>query len=166
MYYVICKIRGWLKNNDRDRYWTSEARFKRQTFHAPNLTLMRYCKFFVSFQGWIQHDLVGGCSASSSAKLCRSCVPPAHQLASLLQSLAWLLYLNCNCCSQFAYHHVLLKLLYLILSLIILSLSWKIAPPLARTRGVTLETSFVFKICAGLLESLWYLKQYIYIYIE
>jgi hypothetical protein len=129
MYYVICKIRGWLKNNDRDRYWTSDARFKRRTFHAPNLTLMRYCKFFVSFQGWIQHDLVGGCSASSSAKLCRSCVPPAHQLASLLQSLAWLLYLNCNCCSQFAYHHELLKLLYLILSLIILSLSWKIAPP-------------------------------------
>jgi hypothetical protein len=31
-------------------------------------------------------------------------VPPAHQLASLLQSLAWLLYLNCNCCSQFTYH--------------------------------------------------------------
>jgi hypothetical protein len=44
-------------------------------------------------QGWIQHDLVGGgggggCSASSGAELCRSCVPPAHQLASLLQSLA------------------------------------------------------------------------------
>jgi hypothetical protein len=35
-----------------------------------------------------------------------SCVLPAHQLASLLQSLAWLQYLNCNCCSQFAYHHV------------------------------------------------------------
>ena len=43
-----------------------------------------------SAQGWIQHDLVGGggCSASSGAELCRSCVPPAHQLASLLQSLA------------------------------------------------------------------------------
>ena len=42
-------------------------------------------------QGWIQHDLVGGgggCSASSGAELCRSCVPPAHQLASLLQSVA------------------------------------------------------------------------------
>ena len=39
---------------------------------------------------WIQHDLVGGggCYASSGAELCRSCVPPAHQLASLLQSLA------------------------------------------------------------------------------
>ena len=44
----------------------------------------------------------GGCSASSGAELCRSCVPPAHQLAWLLQNLAWLLY--CNCCSQFAYH--------------------------------------------------------------
>jgi hypothetical protein len=31
-------------------------------------------------------------------------------------------------------------------------------------RLLSLETSFVFKICAGLLESLWYLKQYIYIY--
>ena len=34
-----------------------------------------------------------------------SCVghacPPAHQLASLLE------YLNCNCCSQFAYHHII-----------------------------------------------------------
>ena len=48
-------------------------------------------------QGWIQHDLVGvgggegrggGCSASSGAEMCRSCVPPAHQLASLLKSLA------------------------------------------------------------------------------
>ena len=42
----------------------------------------------------IQHDLVGCgggggvCSASSGAELCRSCVPPGHQLASLLQSLA------------------------------------------------------------------------------
>jgi hypothetical protein len=65
-----------------------------------------------SSQGWIQHDLVGGggCSASSGAELCRSCVPPAHQHASLLQSLALLLQsldLNCNCCSQFAYHHVI-----------------------------------------------------------
>ena len=40
----------------------------------------------------VQHDLVGGggggCYASSGVELCRSCVPPAHQLASLLQSLA------------------------------------------------------------------------------
>jgi hypothetical protein len=64
-------------------------------------------------QGWIQHDLVGGvggCSASPGAELCWSCVPPAHQLASLRQSLAWLLYLNCNCCSQFAYHHVITQI--------------------------------------------------------
>jgi hypothetical protein len=32
-------------------------------------------------QGWIQHDLVAGCSASSGAELCRSCAPPTHQLA-------------------------------------------------------------------------------------
>jgi hypothetical protein len=51
----------------------------------------------------------GGCSASSGAELCWSCA--AHQLASLLQSLAWLLYLNCNCCSQFAnYHHVITQI--------------------------------------------------------
>jgi hypothetical protein len=31
-----------------------------------------------------QHDLVGGNSASSGAELCRSCVPPGHELASLL----------------------------------------------------------------------------------
>ena len=49
-------------------------------------------------------------SASSGAELCRSCVPPTHQLASLLQSLALLLYLNCNCCSQLAYHHVITQI--------------------------------------------------------
>jgi hypothetical protein len=51
-----------------------------------------------SDQGWIQHDLVGGEGGAlvPTAELCRSCVPSAHQL----------LYLNCNCCSQFAYHHV------------------------------------------------------------
>jgi hypothetical protein len=63
---------------------------------------------YIVQQGWIQHDLVGGggggggwgggggggggCSASSGAALCRSCVPPAHQLASLLQSLAWIVF--------------------------------------------------------------------------
>jgi hypothetical protein len=52
----------------------------------------------------------GGCSASSGAELCRSCVPPAHQLASLLQSFAALLYLNCNCCSQLAYQHVITQI--------------------------------------------------------
>ena len=51
------------------------------------------------------------CFASSGAELCRSCVPPAHRLASLLQNLARLLYLNCNCCcSQFAYHHVITQI--------------------------------------------------------
>ena len=46
---------------------------------------------FIINQGWIQHDLVGGgggCSSSPGAELCRSCVPPTHQHASLLQSLA------------------------------------------------------------------------------
>jgi hypothetical protein len=53
----------------------------------------------------------GGGSASSGAELCRSCIgTPGNQLASLLQSLAWLLYLNCNCCSQFAYHHVITQI--------------------------------------------------------
>ena len=47
-------------------------------------------------QGWIQHDLVGGGALVPTAELCRSCVPPDHQL----------LYLNCNC-SQFTYHHVI-----------------------------------------------------------
>jgi hypothetical protein len=91
-------------------------------------------------QGWIQHDLVGGCSASSGAELCRSCVPPAHQLASLLLSLAWLLFLNCNCCLQFAYHHVITQITVSHFVSNFFALSWKIAPPppappLARARG-------------------------------
>ena len=52
----------------------------------------------------------GVCSASFGAELCQSCVPTAHQLASLLQSLALLVYLNCNCCSQLAYHHVITQI--------------------------------------------------------
>ena len=72
----------------------------------------------------------GGCSVSSGAELCRSCVLPAHQLASLLQSLAWLLYLNCNCCSQFAYHHVITQITVSYFVSNNFCLSWKIAPPL------------------------------------
>ena len=55
-----------------------------------------------SGQGWIQHDLVGGGGGALllTAELCRSCVRPAHQL----------LYLNCNCCSQFTYHHVITQI--------------------------------------------------------
>ena len=79
-------------------------------------------------------------SGPAAAELCRSCASPAHQLAWLLQSLAWLLYLNFNCCSQFAYHHVITQSLYLILSLIFFALSWKIthtpAPPLVRARAM------------------------------
>jgi hypothetical protein len=72
--------------------------------------------------------------------LCRSCMPPGHQLAWLLQSLAWLLYLNCN---NIVVHSsliimLLLKLLYLILSLIffcfIMKNSTPPAPPLARAQ--------------------------------
>ena len=52
-------------------------------------------------QGWIQLDLVGGGGALvPTAELCWSCVPPAHQL----------LHLNCNCCSQFTYHHVITQI--------------------------------------------------------
>jgi hypothetical protein len=50
-------------------------------------------------QGWIQHDLEGG-ALVPTAELCRLCVPTAHQL----------LYLNCNCFSQFAYHHVITQI--------------------------------------------------------
>jgi hypothetical protein len=49
----------------------------------------------------------GGCPASSGAELCRSRAPPAHQHTTVL---AWLLYLNYNCCSQFAYHHVITQI--------------------------------------------------------
>ena len=49
-------------------------------------------------------------SSPAGAELCRSCAPPTHQLAWLLQTLAWLLYLNCNCCSHFAYHHVVTQI--------------------------------------------------------
>ena len=37
--------------------------------------------FVDNLQGWIQHDLIGGGGGCSGAGLCRSCVPPAHQLA-------------------------------------------------------------------------------------
>jgi hypothetical protein len=53
-----------------------------------------------------------------TAELCRSCVPPAHQL----------LYLNCNCYSQFTYHHVITQIT--VSHFVFFALSWKIAPPL------------------------------------
>jgi hypothetical protein len=83
----------------------------------------------------------GGCYASSGAELCRSCVPPAHQLASLLQSLAWLLHLNCNCCSQFAYDHVITQITisHFVSNNILLYHEKQHPPehPLARARGCT-----------------------------
>jgi hypothetical protein len=87
----------------------------------------------ISSQGWIQHDLVGGggrCSASSGAELCRSCVPPAHQLASLhyckilLDYCIWIVIVVHSSLIIM----LLLKLLYLILPIT--------TPPLARARGV------------------------------
>jgi hypothetical protein len=66
------------------------------------------------------------------------CRPP-HQLVSLLQSLAWLLYLNCNCCSQFAYDHVITQItISHFVSNNFLLYREKLhppAPPLARARG-------------------------------
>jgi hypothetical protein len=73
----------------------------------------------------------GGCSASSGAKLCRSCVPPAHQLASLLNCKVLLDY----CIWIVIVVHslliimLLLKLLYLILSLIIVCFIMKNSTP-------------------------------------
>jgi hypothetical protein len=69
-------------------------------------------------QGWTQHDLVGGSTPMPTAELCRSCVPPAHQL----------LYWNCNCCSQFTCHHVITQIT--VSHFVFFDLSWKIAPPL------------------------------------
>ena len=50
-----------------------------------------------SFAGWIRHDLVG--VVGSLLALVPSCV--GHVRRTPIN----LLYLNCNCCSQFAYHH-------------------------------------------------------------
>jgi hypothetical protein len=51
--------------------------------------LLNHVSCIMILQGWIQHDLVGG---DALPALVPSCVghacPPAHQLASLLQSLA------------------------------------------------------------------------------
>jgi hypothetical protein len=67
----------------------------------------------------------GGCSVSSAAELCRSCAPPTHQLAWLLQSLAWLLYLTVRlhpAFTQITVSHFVSNIFF--------ALSWKIAPPL------------------------------------
>ena len=107
-------------------FYNRIAQVSSAVLHQPSVLC------YTILQGWIQHDLVGGggCSARSSAKLCWSCVSPAHQLASLLQSLASLLYLNCNnCCSQLLIIMLLLKLLYLILSLIIFCFIMKNTTP-------------------------------------
>jgi hypothetical protein len=67
--------------------------------------------------------------ASSGAELCRSCVLPTHQLAWLLQSLAWLLWIWIVVHSSLIIT-LLLKLLYLILSLIFSCFIMKNSTPL------------------------------------
>ena len=52
----------------------------------------------------------GGGALVPTAELCRSCVP------------------NCNCCSQFTYHHVITQIT--VSHFVFFALSWKIAPPL------------------------------------
>jgi hypothetical protein len=67
----------------------------------------------------------GGGALVPTAELCRSCVPPAHQL----------LHLNLNCCSQFTYHHVITQIT--VSHFVFFALSPPPAPPLARARGCT-----------------------------
>jgi hypothetical protein len=69
--------------------------------------LLNHLSFIMFLQGWIQHDLVGG-----GGVLCQlwrrvvSVMSAARPSTCFTTSLAWLQYLNCNCCSQFAYHHI------------------------------------------------------------
>jgi hypothetical protein len=60
-----------------------------------------------------------------TAELCRSCVPPAHQL----------LYLNCNCCSQliFTYHHAITQIT--VSHFVFFCFIKKKHPPLPMARG-------------------------------
>jgi hypothetical protein len=78
----------------------------------------------------------GGGGGCSGAELCRSRAPPAHQHTAVL---AWLLYLNYNCCSQFAYHHVITQITVShfgsnIFCFIMKNITHP-APPLARAGG-------------------------------
>ena len=77
----------------------------------------------------------GGALLALGAKLSRVRAPPAHQFAWLLQSLAWLLYLNCNYCSQFAYHHVITQITVSHSVCFNMKNSTPPALPLARARG-------------------------------
>jgi hypothetical protein len=64
-------------------------------------TLLFFAILFFKLSLYTGMDLVGGGGALvPTAELCWSCVPPAHQL----------LYLNCDCCSQFTYHHVITQI--------------------------------------------------------
>jgi hypothetical protein len=71
------------------------------------------------------------CSASSGAEVCRSCALDHSKV--LLDHCIWIVIVVHSSLIIM----LLLKLLYLILSLIFFALSWKIATPLARARGRT-----------------------------
>jgi hypothetical protein len=89
--------------------------------------------FCFSKKGWIQHDLVGGGGGGALPALVPSCVghvcrPPInllHYCKVLLDYCIWIVIVVHSSLIIM----LLLKLLYLILSLIFFALSWKIAPP-------------------------------------
>jgi hypothetical protein len=69
---------------------------------------------YIVQQGWIQHGWGGGGGGGGALPaLVLSCVghvcrPPINLLHYCKVLLG--LYLNCNCCSQFAYHHVITQI--------------------------------------------------------
>ena len=97
---------GWIQYTSAYLFWVSWTYVKTVWFIFHIFRLFSLIRSVV-----IQHNLVWGvggvggwgrgfcqlrCRVVSVGHVCRL----AHQLASLLQTLAWLLYLNCNCCSQ------------------------------------------------------------------
>jgi hypothetical protein len=92
-----------------------------------------------------------------TAELYWSCVPPAHQL----------LYLNCNCCSQFTYH-VITQIT--VSHFVFFALSWKIAPPLARggvhppSKSIPVCIFSVTPLCNIILQCINIIHVWLFIY--
>jgi hypothetical protein len=99
---------------------------------------------FLTFLWGALHPTPPISSGPAGAELCRSCAPPAHQLAwprkVLLDYCIWIVIVVHS--SLIGMLLLIDKLLYLILSLICFALSWKITPPcthsgqVVRARGV------------------------------
>jgi hypothetical protein len=104
--YKVSKMLSWKFNR---LLCITNLASKQFNFYVGRKSCYRYLAFlwYLSNQGWIPHDLVGGGGAlpaqvpSCVGHVCRPPIKLLHYCKVLLDFCIWIV---SNCCSQFAYH--------------------------------------------------------------